>query len=99
MMKLGDDVVLTRQVKLVRKVDCSRKVCGVYKSWEEEAFALGGGIFLGYRHLQNGVRTNTDYGCEFAQDETVKVALICYSATRNPIYVPADAIELASKAA
>jgi len=56
------------------------------------------GIFLGYRTLHDGERfLDPEGGYGFLHKGHKRCALVCYSETRNPVYVPLDMIQCISR--
>ena len=66
-----------------------------WKIWEKWPYSTGHGLFLGVRTLSNGTREFwEDEGYTFIPKEYFRVALICPSTTKNPVYVPLDCIKV-----
>ena len=71
-----------------------------YAAWFTEELDVREGLFLGYRHVFEGIRSSgSSYsGFNFEPDDydpptfkvkkTIKVALVSPSEKKNPIYVP-----------
>lgn len=65
-----------------------------WKVWQRQSGKERHGLFLGWRTVRDGIR---EWGDEFGpvfipKGEPSRVALVSYSATRNPVYVPYDNI-------
>jgi hypothetical protein len=74
-----------------------RTIYGTERYWKETPY-LGHGVFLGVRHITNGVTYGT-HGrlaqyLSYKSIERFPVALVSPGPDENPIYVPLSAIQI-----
>ena len=96
-MKLGDALTITQVYKRRDRSRWNDRThhAQTLKVWEPWSIKPRQAIFLGWRTLSNGVRHWEDeVGGVFTPDKDgyIKAALVCFSTTENPVYVPVDAL-------
>ena len=64
-----------------------------WKMWTRELYEHSDCIFLGYRHIADGIREyEYEAGYYFYPKEYFKVALVCINDKTNPVYVPLNCV-------
>ena len=86
-MTLGQAITFSATLERKRARNCV--------AWHARLHAPRAGIYLGTRTLSDGTRTWEDeIGYVFSPTAYHTVALVAFSLTRNPVYVPMDALTL-----
>ncbi len=91
-MTLGQ--AITFSATLHRKIERGRQADRL--AWHAQRHAPRDGIYLGTRTLSDGTRLweSDEVGYIFSPNAYHTAALVAFSLTRNPVYVPMDAITI-----
>lgn len=93
MSRFGSRVICS--AKLVRRQRYKSDGYGTDKYWHEQAIQPREGIYIGMRHLSNGVRIwiGSEEGWSYEPREYITAALVVFNERENPMLVPLSALE------
>lgn len=92
---LGSPVTITKIYHRRQHSQSDGRYTYTRKVWEPWAIKPRAALFLGWRTLINGRREwEPEVGAVFVPDKDgyIKAALVCFSTTENPVYVPAECL-------